>query len=514
MDKTVRSVPSSSGLLDRLWPRPNKAGGSGISRIGRVAQHSLVAILSLSLLLPADGAWGQAAAGPAPTTAGTETAATPGATKFNTEQLDAMLAPIALYPDDLLMQTLMATTYPVQIVEAARWLKSDNNKDLKGDELARALEPFQWDPSVKSLVPFPQVLEQLDQHLDWTQQIGYAMATQQEDVMNSIQRLRLQAQEAGSLKTTEQQVVSTQAVVDDQGQPTPDQVIVIQPADPQVVYVPAYNPSVVYGSWPYPSYPPVYYPPPAYYPGAALATGIAFAAGVAVVGSLWGWAGASWGYGGCCGGGGSINVNRERYNNITVNNPNRGNFNGNNWRASSGSAAGRPARPPGGPVRAPARVQGLPANAVGRSSVSVPSGAVNRPNINTAARSGQNRPGGAQGGGGIASANRPGGGNGATSARPGQSRPAAGQSGTRQSNANRAKPGAGVSAQRQQQRPAMQSSTRAASNRSAFGGMNDGARAGQFQQRGSQSRATQNRGGGVNRGGGGARRGGGGGGRR
>ena len=518
MNMTARSVPSSSStppcLLDRLWPRPDKAAGSGIPGIRRVAQHSLVAILSLSLMMPADGAWAQAAApGPTPTTAGTETPAAPSATKFNLEQLDAMLAPIALYPDDLLMQTLMATTYPLQIVEATRWLKSDNNKDLKGDALARALEPYQWDPSVKSLVPFPQVLEQLDEHLDWTQQIGYAMATQQEDVMNSIQRLRLQAQGAGTLKTTEQQVVSTQAVVDDQGQPTPAQTIVIQPADPEVVYVPAYNPSVVYGTWPYPSYPPVSYPPPAYYPGAALATGVAFAAGVAVVGSLWGWAGANWGYGGCCGGGGSINVNRERYNNITVNNPNRGNFNGGNWQASSKPGAGRPNRPPGGPVKAPARVQGLPANAVGRPSVSVPNGAVNRPNISAGARPGQNRPGGAQGGGGIANANRPGGGNVGTGARPAQNRPAGGQGGTRIGNANRANAGASGGGQRLQQRRAAQ--PRAASNRSAFGGMNDGARAGQFQQRGSQSRAMQNRGGGGgSRSGGGGRRGGGGGGRR
>ena len=213
--------------------------------------------------MPPEGAWGETAApGPAPTTTGPQTQAAPSASKFNPEQLDAMLAPIALYPDDLLVQTLMAATYPLQIVEATRWLERDKNKDLKGDALAKALEPLPWDPSVKSLVPFPQVLEQLNQHLDWTQQIGYAMATQQEDVLDSVQRLRSQAQETGHLKTTEQQVVSAQAVVDDQGQPTPNQTITIQPADPQVVYVPAYNPSVVYGSWPYPASPPVYYPPP------------------------------------------------------------------------------------------------------------------------------------------------------------------------------------------------------------------------------------------------------------
>jgi hypothetical protein len=490
METNARGVPPSS------------------SKTGRVAQHILAAILSLLLMMPPEGSWGETAApGPAPSTAGTQTQAEPSATTFNPEQLDALLAPVALYPDDLLMQTLMAATYPLQIVEAARWLQSDNNKDLKGDALANALEPLPWDPSVKSLVPFPQVLEQLDQHLDWTQQVGYAMATQQADVLDSVQRLRAQAQQAGHLKTTEQQVVSTQNAVDDQGQPTPGQTIVIQPADPQVVYVPAYNPSVVYGSWPYPAYPPVYYPPPAYYPGAALATGVAFAAGVAVVGSLWGWAGASWGYGG-----GSVNVNTARYNNITRNNVNRGNFNGNNWRASSARAGGRSARAPGGPVKAPARLQGLPANAVGRPNVSVPRGAVNRPNIGTGARTGQNRPGGAQGG--IANGNRPGGGNIGAGTRPGQNRPAAGQGGTRAGNANRANAGAGR--QGLQQRPATQ---RGASNRGAFGGMNDGARAAQFQQRGSQSRAMQSRGGGgrgggARGGGGGARRGGGGGGGR
>ncbi len=485
------SGPALPGCRDRAWPL-----------------RLLAALLSLSLMMPPDGAWAEAAApAPAPAPAGATAQATPGASTFNPEQLDAMLAPIALYPDDLLVQTLMAATYPLQIVEATRWLEEDNNKALKGDALAKALAPLSWDPSVKSLVPFPQVLAQLDQNLDWTQQIGYAMATQQEDVLDSVQRLRLQAQNAGHLKTTGQQVVSTQAVMDDQGQPTPDQTIVIQPADPKVVYVPAYNPSVVYGTWPYPAYPPVYYPPPpAYYPGAALASGIAFAAGVAVVGSLWGWAGASWGHGGCCGGGG-INVNTTRYNNITANNVSRGNFNGNSWRASSAGAGGRATRPPGGPVRAPARAQGLPANAVGRPRVSVPSSAVNRPNIGNSARTAQNRPGGTQGAGGAARTNRPAAGNTAARAQATQNRPAGGQGGSRVGAANRAQPGAGAGGQRPQQRPQQRPATRAArpaaSNRSAFGGMNDGARAGQFQQRGSQSRALQSAGGRGQRGGGG-----------
>ena len=151
MNMTARSVP------------PSGSAAPCFLKVGYVAQHILAAILSLSLIMPPAGAWGETA-GTAPQ------AASPS--KYNPEQLDAMLAPIALYPDDLLVQTLMAATYPLQIVEAARWLETDDNKNLKGDALAKALEPLKWDPSVKSLVPFPQVLDQLNQYLDWTQQIG------------------------------------------------------------------------------------------------------------------------------------------------------------------------------------------------------------------------------------------------------------------------------------------------------------------------------------------------------
>src|ERR1700739_179680 len=162
------------------------------------------------------------------------------ATEFNVEQLDAMLAPIALYPDELLTQTLMASTYPLQVVAAARWLEKDNNKDLKGDGLPKALESQNWDPSVKSLVPFPQVIAMMNDNLEWTQQLGYAVATQQAAVLDSVQRLRRQAQSAGSLKTTAQQRVVVEK-----------ETIVIQPADTQTVYVPLYNPAEVYGTWPY-----------------------------------------------------------------------------------------------------------------------------------------------------------------------------------------------------------------------------------------------------------------------
>ena len=230
------------------------------------------------------------------------TAAGQNAPVFKTEELDQIVAPIALYPDDLLAQVLMASTYPLEIVMADRWIEDPNNAKLKGDQLAAALEPQPWDPSVKSLVPFPDVLKMMNDKLDWTQKLGDAVLAQEADVMAAVQRLRQRAQSAGTLKTTEQQVVKTEA-----------QTIVIQPANPQVVYVPAYNPTVVYGTWPYPAYPPYYYPPPAYYPGQALLTGMAFATGAAIVGSLWGWGDCNWG-------GNNININNSRYNQINANN--------------------------------------------------------------------------------------------------------------------------------------------------------------------------------------------------
>src|SRR5215472_12069466 len=198
------------------------------------------------LLAPARG-WPQGAA-PAPATppaanppAATAPAAAPAAPVFKPEELDQLLAPIALYPDDLLAQVLMAATYPLEIVQADRWVKDPKNAKLKGEQLASALENQPWDPSVKSLVPFPQVLDMMSQQLDWTQKLGDAFLAQQKDVMDTVQRLRRKAQAAETLKTNEQQVVKTEPA---------SQTIVIQPANPQVVYVPAYNPTVVYGTWP------------------------------------------------------------------------------------------------------------------------------------------------------------------------------------------------------------------------------------------------------------------------
>ena len=167
-------------------------------------------------------------------------------------QLDQVVAPIALYPDTLLAQVLMASTYPLEIVQAARWQAA--NKSLKGDKLDAALAKQDWDDSVKALVATPTVLTMMNDELDWTTSLGDAVLAQQADVMDAIQRLRGMAQQNGKLATTEQQKVSV-------AQEAEKQVIVIESAAPDVVYVPYYEPAVVYGPWPYPAYPPYYYPP-------------------------------------------------------------------------------------------------------------------------------------------------------------------------------------------------------------------------------------------------------------
>src|SRR5512138_2945148 len=158
---------------------------------------------------------------------------------FKQEELDQMLAPIALYPDALVTQVLMASTYPLDVVEAARW--AEQNKGLKGDALSNALQGQKWDESVKSLTAFPDVLDKMNKDLAWTQKLGDAFLGQQKQVLDTIQSLRQRAQSAGNLKSNEYQKVETQ-------QQEGKQVIVIEPAKPEVVYVPTYQPTVVYGA--------------------------------------------------------------------------------------------------------------------------------------------------------------------------------------------------------------------------------------------------------------------------
>jgi hypothetical protein len=232
--------------------------------------------------------------------------AAPSSSKLLTApQLDQLVAPIALYPDTLLSEVLMASTYPLEVVEAERWVSA--NKNLKGDELKTAVGKQDWDDSVKSLVATPSVLDMMSTKLDWTQNLGDAVIAQQTDVMDAIQRLRAKAQANNKLQSTQQQKVT---VTQNQGR----QVIEIAPTDPDTVYVPYFDPAVVYGDWPYPDYPPYYWPAPGYIATGIIATGIAFGAGYAL---------GRWATGGYWRG----NVNWGN-NNITINRP--GNI-GNNW---------------------------------------------------------------------------------------------------------------------------------------------------------------------------------------
>jgi hypothetical protein len=216
---------------------------------------------------------------------------------FKPEELEALVAPIALYPDSLVAQIFMASTYPLEIVEAARWSKE--NPKVTGDPLKDAMEKQSWDPSVKSLTAFPDVLAGMNEKLDWTQKLGDAFLAQQKDVMDAVQRLRAKAQKEGNLKSSKEQSVTTEPAPAGSSTTT---IIQIEPTDPEVVYVPSYNPTVVYGAWGYPAYPP--YPVYAYPPGAAF---FSFSMGVVVGGALWG--DCNWGHG-------DVDIDVNNYNNF------------------------------------------------------------------------------------------------------------------------------------------------------------------------------------------------------
>jgi hypothetical protein len=198
-------------------------------------------------------------------------APTTAARTFSQQELDQLLAPIALYPDALLAQVLMASTYPLEVVEADRWAKAHSY--LAGDQLQAALQEQSWDPSVKGLVTVPQVLTMMDEKLDWTEKLGDAFLAQQQDVMETVQRLRAKAQAAGNLSSTPQQTVVTEG-----------DAIAIQPVNPEVIYVPVYDPAVIYGPWWWPA-PPYYWYPPGY---AAPGPFIYFSFGLVVGAAIWG----------------------------------------------------------------------------------------------------------------------------------------------------------------------------------------------------------------------------------
>lgn len=245
----------------------------------------------------------------ASTTPPSTTPAQPASDLLKPEQIDALVAPIALYPDALLSQVLIASTYPLEVVEGARWLKSNSN--LKADAIKDAVGKQSWDQSIKSLAATPSVLQMMSDKLDWTMKLGDAVLAQQANVMDGIQRLRGRADANNKLTTTKQQKVIK----------TTDNnksVIVIEAATPGTIYVPYYNPAVVYGTWPYPAYPPYYWGAPGYVAGAVIATGIAFGTGYAVGR----WAAGGWGWGGgFVWGNNNINFNRQiNINNNVINN--------------------------------------------------------------------------------------------------------------------------------------------------------------------------------------------------
>jgi hypothetical protein len=262
----------------------------------KMCKTNLLILLLISCLILVLGGHSVALAEAAASDDGavSQTEATSDKAAATEEELAQLLAPIALYPDTLLMQMFMASTYPLEVVEAARFVKK--NPKLKDDALDKALKEKDWDESVKSICHFSTVLASMDKNLDATKKLGDFFLEDQKAVMDMVQTLRTKAKEQGELKTTKEQKVIVK-----------ENTIIIEPADPQVVYVPSYSSTVVYGSWWYPSYPPyVWYPPPPAY---------GFVAGVAI--GVWAshhWCHANWHRG-------SVDIDIDR--NININRPDR-----------------------------------------------------------------------------------------------------------------------------------------------------------------------------------------------
>lgn len=237
---------------------------------------------------------------------------------FGKEQIDQLTAQVALFPDALLSQVLMAATYPKDVAEAAAWARA--NPDEKGDAAVALVEDKPWDPSVQSLVAFPQVVVMMGENPTWVKDLGDAFLLQPEDVMDSVQRLRLAAQTAGNLQSNEQVVVKVETqpppeiVVQVNAPPPPPQVIVIEQRSPEVIFVPMYNPVNVFGPWMWPAFPPVWIPPP---PGfwwswrSPVAAGIWWGVGIGVTHAVWGRAN-WWGR--------SVNINVHHHNSIHIHN--------------------------------------------------------------------------------------------------------------------------------------------------------------------------------------------------
>jgi hypothetical protein len=434
----------------------------------------------------------------------TTTSDTEQAAKLPNDQLDSLVAPIALYSDPLLAQTLAASTYPLEVIQLQQWMQK--NKNLQGKALADAVAKQPWDPSIQGLVAYPDVVTRMADNIQWTTDLGNAFLAQQSDVMDAVQRMRAKAQGTGNLKTSAQQVVQTETV------PSGKQVIKIEQPSPDVVYVPSYDPQVVYGP-PAPAYPYYPYTYPGYVPGTALMWG----AGIALGAAAWGAWGGHWGD--CDWNGGNVKINNN-YNYNRNNNFNRNvSRQGGNWQHNPQNRGNVPYgnRQTANKFGQGGRGQGGAGNRPGGG------GAGTRPGGGGGGiAGGGNRPGGGGTGnrpGGGGAGTRPGGGGAGT--RPGGggagTRPGGGGAGTRPGGGGAgARPGGGGAGARPSTRPSGSTPRSQVGNRSAssrpsasrgggFGGGGSGSYARASSSRGGRSMG----GGGMSRGGGGGRGGGG-----
>ncbi len=350
--KSSRDIPSDFAAKGGRFMKPRNSRSRPRNRI----RSGLAAVCCAAVLLSGENVLlAQPAPTPAPAPAGAAEASAP---VIPPEKLDALVAPIALYPDPLLAQTLVASTYPLEIVQLQQWLAK--NKDLKDKALADAVAKQPWDPAVQSMAAVPDVVKRLADDIQWATELGNAFLGQQSDVMDAVQRMRQKAQGTGALKSNDQQKVETKVV-------ETQTIIVVEPANPEVVYVPSYSPVAVYGPAFYP-YPPIYYPPPPP-PGAAF---VSFSAGVMVGAAIWG--------GSCCnmrwgppppppprgghpppppggrppppGGGNSVTLNNKNtYVNQSQARGNAGQSGGNSWQHDPQHRGGAPypgGKPPSG----------------------------------------------------------------------------------------------------------------------------------------------------------------------
>ena len=391
------------------------------------------------------------------------------ANKIPNDQLDSLVAPIALFPDPLLAQTLAASTYPLELIQLHQWLQK--NKTLKDKALADAVAKQPWDPSVQAMAGLPDLVKRLADDIQWTTDLGNAFLAQQSDVMDAVQRMRTKAKDSGNLKSSEEIKVETKVVES-------KTVVVIEQSNPQVIYVPTYNPTVVYGVPIYP-YPPIYYPPPYY--GA-----IAFSAGVFMGAAMWG---GGWGWGCGWGGGGNIYINNNNnFNRINhFQGGNRTNIGSGNIGSGNSNWQHRPEHRGGTPYSDRATADKFGGNARGDSLSNRQSGARQQLGSQGGNLSSQR----ASGAGNTSLGNRTG------SAAPSVSNRSSGinSSGTNRSGSSLSSGSANRVGTRDMSRSAGSSS----SSRSAFGGGSGG-------YSGSSARSSSARGSGSMRGGGGGRR--------